>query len=137
MIVNTKTGVLITGTISKKTELKHVGPSERAVLKLSLRYACEPDETGKRRGKFIDVDVWAGAEDLNGMFCEDDAVIVAAREVKSREYNGKTYYSVSADGLFPGAAAVFRWLRQILALSSQRAGEAADIAGFFQSNLKN
>lgn len=41
-------------------------------------------------------------------------MIVTAGEIKSREYNGKTYYSVSADGVFPGAGVVFRWMQQIV-----------------------
>lgn len=114
MIVNTKTGLLLAGTIGKTPELKFVGQNERPVLKFPLRYGSEEDSTGKRRGKFVDVDVWNGAEELDGMFSEDDAVIVTAREIKSREYNGKTYYSVSADGVYPGAAVVFRWLQQVI-----------------------
>ncbi len=114
MIANTKTGVLIAGTIGKTPELRRVGQNDRPVLKFSLRYGSEDDGTGKRRGKYIDVDVWGKAEELNGMLTEDDAVIVIAREIKSREYNGKTYYSVSADGVFPGAEVVFRWIQQIV-----------------------
>lgn len=114
MIVNTRTGLLLSGTISKTPELKFVGQNERPVLKFPLRYGSEEDGAGKRRGKFVDVDVWSGAEELNGMFSEDDAVIVTAREIKSREYGGKTYYSVSAEGVFPGAGAIFRWLQQVI-----------------------
>ena len=68
MIVNTKTGLLLAGTIGKTPELKFVGQNERPVLKFSLRYGSEEDGIGKRRGKFVDVDVWSGAEELDGMF---------------------------------------------------------------------
>ena len=112
MICNTKTGILISGSILHDPELKLVGQQSRPVLKFTLRYGSEQGEDGKRRGKFIDVDVWARAEDLQNMLCEDDQVLVTAREVKSREYNGKTYYSVSADGVFPDTRAVSRWLDQ-------------------------
>ena len=114
MICNTKTGILISGSILHDPELKFVGQQNRPVLKFSLRYASEQKEDGKRHGKFIDVDVWAGAEDLQNMLCEDDQVLVTAREVKSREYNGKTYYSVSADGVFPDTRTVCRWLDQVI-----------------------
>lgn len=114
MIVQTKTGVLVAGTIGKDPELKHVGQYDRAVLKMSVRYGLEPGEDGKRRGKYLDVDVWNGAEELDGTLVKDDPVIVTAGEIKSREYNGKTYYSVSADGVFPGAGVVFRWMQQIV-----------------------
>lgn len=114
MIVQTKTGVLVAGTIGKDPELKHVGQYDRAELKMTVRYGSEQGEDGKRRGKYLDVDVWSDAEELDGMLVKDDPVIVTAGEIKSREYNGKTYYSVSADGVFPGAGVVFRWMQQIV-----------------------
>lgn len=114
MIVQTKTGVLVAGAIGKDPELKHVGQYDRAVLKMTVRYGSEQGEDGKRRGKYLDVDVWNGAEELDGMLVKDDPVIVTAGEIKSREYNGKTYYSVSADVVFLGARVLFRWLQQVM-----------------------
>lgn len=114
MIVNSKTGLLVSGTIGKRPELRHVGQNDRPVLKFSLRYGSEQDASGKRRGKYIDVDVWENAEELDGMLAEDDPVIVMAQEIKSREYNGKTYHSISATGVYPGAGVVFRWLQQVI-----------------------
>ena len=68
MIINTKTCLLLAGTIGKTPELKFVGQNERPVLKFSLRYGSEEDGTGKRRGKFVDVDVWSGAEEFHRVF---------------------------------------------------------------------
>lgn len=127
MILNTKTGLLLAGTIGRAPELRRVGQNDKAVLKFPLRYGSEEDAAGKRRGKYIDVDVWAGAEELEGMLAEDDAVMVAAREIRSREYNGKTYYSVNADGVFPGAGAILRWMQQVLDMAA--AAPAAAPAG--------
>lgn len=127
MIVNTKTGVLISGTIAKTPELKFVGQNNRPVLKFSVRYGSEQDETGKRKGKYLDVDVWSGAEDLSDMLKEEDPVIITAHEVKSREYNGKTYYSVSAEGLYPGAGTIVRWLQQVVSFIPTP--PATDISG--------
>lgn len=103
MIVNSKTGILISGTIGKCPELRRVGQNDRPVIKFSLRYGSEQDASGKRRGKYIDVDVWEKAEELDGMLAEDDQIIVTAQEIKTREYNGKTYHSISATGVYPGA----------------------------------
>lgn len=114
MICNTKTGLLVAGTVAKAPELKHVGQYARPVLKMSVRYASEKDEEGKNRGKFLDVDIWDNAEELDGMFDKDDAVIVTGGELRSREYNGKTYHSISATGVYPGAGVVFRWLQQVI-----------------------
>ena len=102
MIVNTKTGLLLAGTIGKTPELKFVGQNERPVLKFSLRYGSEEDGTGKRRGKFVDVDVWSGAEELDGMFSEDDSVIVTAREIKSRESTARPTIPSVPTGSIPG-----------------------------------
>lgn len=114
MICNTKTGLLVAGTVAKAPELKHVGQYARPVLKMSVRYSSEKDEEGKSRGKFLDVDIWDNAEELDGMFDKDDAVIVTGGELRSREYNGKTYHSISATGVYPGAGVVFRWLQQVI-----------------------
>lgn len=114
MIVNTKTGIFIAGTIVKEPTLRHVGQYGRAVLKTAVRYGTETGEDGKSHGKLLDVDVWDGAEDLDGMLAKGDPVIVTARGIKERPYNGKTYYSVDADGVFPAATVVFRWMQQIV-----------------------
>ena len=119
MIVNTKTGIMISGTIARSPELRRVGQNDRPVLKFSMRYSSERDEFGKPQGKFIDVDIWTKAEELDGMFAEGDSVIVVACEIKTREYNGKVYHSVSADGVWPGADVVFRWMQQVVDMFSQ------------------
>lgn len=114
MICNTKTGLLVAGTVAKAPELKHVGQYARPVLKMSVRYASEKDEEGKNRGKFLDVDIWDGAEELDGMLEKGDFVMAVGREVKSRPYNGKTYYSLDAEGVFLDAKVNFRWSQQII-----------------------
>lgn len=125
MIVNTKTGLLVTGTLSKDPELRQVGSS--SVLKLSVRYGSEPsaEPGGKRTGKFLDVDVWDGADALDGMLFKGDFVIAAGDELKSREYNGKTYHSLRASGITPSAQAVFRWMQQIVDMIPDPAAFAA------------
>ena len=102
MIVQTKTGVLVAGTIGKDPELKHVGQYDRAVLKMTVRYGSEQGEDGKRRGKYLDVDVWNDAEELDGMLVKDDPVIVTAGEIKSREYNGQDLLLGQRRRGFPG-----------------------------------
>lgn len=123
MIANTNTGVLIAGALAKDPELRHVGQYGRAVLKTSVRYANEKDEQGKNRGKFLDVDLWDSAEELDGMFAKGDAVIVAG-ELKDREYNGKTYHFVNAIGIFPSGAVTFRWMQQAIDLVTAAAPPA-------------
>lgn len=47
------------------------------------------------------------------MLQKGDYVTVYARELKSREYNGKTYYNVDADDIQPGGLVTFRWMQTL------------------------
>ena len=47
------------------------------------------------------VNAWHGIAERDGMYQKGDVVTVTARELKSREYNGKTYYNVDADSIVP------------------------------------
>ena len=62
---------------------------------------------------FLTVKGWGKLGRQLSTMVKGDRVIAAGR-LESREYNGKTYYSVSADGVYPGAAVVFRWLQQVI-----------------------
>lgn len=114
MIVNTKTGLLISGELIKDAETRQAG--QRRVIKLHLRYGYDPPQEagGNKSGKLLDVDVWRDIDALDGMLCKDDSVVVSAQQIKSREYSGKTYYSVDANGLYPSAAVVLRWMQQVI-----------------------
>lgn len=114
MIINTKTGVLAAGSIAADPAVRQAG--SRSVLGVRLRYGTEPATApgGKSQGKYIDVDVWDGIDELDGMLQKGDGVIVLGDGVKSREYNGKTYHSISASGLYVSASVVFRWLQQVV-----------------------
>ena len=46
-------------------------------------------------------------------------VTVFARELKSREYNGKTYYDVDADDIQPGGMVIFRWMQNLIDLCTE------------------
>ncbi len=60
------------------------------------------------------MDVWDGAERLDGMFQKGDVMILTGDEITSREYNGKTYHDMRATGVFPSADVVFRWLQDVV-----------------------
>ena len=55
----------------------------------------------------------------DGMLLKGDAVTVFARELKTREYNGKTYYSVDADDIQPGGLVLFRWMQNLIDLCTE------------------
>ena len=53
------------------------------------------------------------------MLLKGDAVTVFAQELKSREYNGKTYYDVDADDIQPGGMVIFRWMQNLIDLCTE------------------
>lgn len=113
MRLDVKSGIQVVATLTRDPELRRVGNSH--VLKLNVQYTLPPNpETGKRPRDYLNVDVWDGAERLDGMFQKDDVMIITGDEITSREYNGKTYHDMRATGLFPSADVVFRWLQDAI-----------------------
>ncbi len=114
MIVQTKTGVMLHGEIRTDPEVRSVG--QKQVLKFDLKASSTKDSSGKWQSLFVGVNLWHGINQFDGMFEKGDQVTVFARELKTREYNGKTYYDVDADDIQPGGLVTFRWLQQMIEL---------------------
>lgn len=55
------------------------------------------------------------------MYQKGDVVTVTARELKSREYNGKTYYNLDADSIVPDDLVLLRWMQQMIDMMAQPA----------------
>ena len=117
MILTHKTGVLLHGTLAKDPVLKDVG--QKQVLKFDVKAHSVKTGTGNLEGLYVQVNVWHGLDKWDGLLLKGDAVTVFARELKSREYNGKTYYDVDADDVQPGGLVTFRWLQQMIDLMAQ------------------
>lgn len=113
MRLDVKSGIQVVGTLTKDPILRQVGNS--CVLKMNVRYTLPPNpETGKRPSDYLNVDVWDGAERLDGMFQKGDVMIITGDEITPREFNGKTYHDMRATGVFPSADVVFRWLQDVV-----------------------
>ena len=113
MRLDVKSGILVVGTLTKDPILRQVGNS--CVLKMNVRYTLPPNpETGKRPSDYLNVDVWDGAEALDGMFKKGDVVIIVGDEITSREYNGKPYHDMRAAAVIPTAQVEFRWLQDAI-----------------------
>nr|DAE43631.1 MAG TPA: hypothetical protein [Caudoviricetes sp.]DAG46043.1 MAG TPA: hypothetical protein [Caudoviricetes sp.]DAH23067.1 MAG TPA: hypothetical protein [Caudoviricetes sp.] len=117
MIVQTKTGVQITGEIRSDPEVRSAGQKE--VLKFDLRASSTKGPDGKWQSFFVGVSAWHGIAERDGMYQKGDVVTVTARELKSREYNGKTYYNVDADSIVPDDLVQLRWMQQMIDLIAQ------------------
>lgn len=117
MIIQTKTGVQITGEIRSDPEVRSAGQKE--VLKFDLRASSTKGPDGKWQSFFVGVNAWHGIAERDGMYQKGDVVTVTARELKSREYNGKTYYNVDADSIVPDDLVQLRWMQQMIDLMAQ------------------
>lgn len=112
MIVVSKTGVLVSGTLGKDAEYKLVGARETPRLRFSVLYGKEEaaDENGRHKGKYIDVNVWGGAATkMQGMLLKDDAVLACGRLSERTDDQGRVWRSIDTYGeVWPGMA----WLME-------------------------
>lgn len=101
MIVSTKTGVMVSGTLGRDAEYKLVGAKETPLLKFSVMHGREddPDENGRRKGKYIDVNVWGiAAAKMRGVLKRDDTVLVCGQLKERTDNHGRTWKSVDTYG---------------------------------------
>lgn len=112
MIVVSKTGVLVSGTLGKDAEYKLVGARETPRLRFSVLYGKEEaaDENGRHKGKYIDVNVWGGAATkMQGMLLKGDAVLACGRLSERTDDQGRVWRSIDTYGeVWPGMA----WLME-------------------------
>ena len=111
MIFTHKTGVMLHGTIVKDPVLKDAG--QKQVLKFDVKANSVKNDAGSWESLYVQVNIWQGLEQWDGMLQKGDAVTVYARELKSRDYNGRTYYFVDADDVRPGGLVIFRWMQML------------------------
>nr|DAG25352.1 MAG TPA: hypothetical protein [Bacteriophage sp.] len=117
MIVQTKNGIMLHGEIAKDPVIRDAG--QKRVLKFDLRASSTKGPDGKWQSFFVGVSAWHGIAERDGMYQKGDVVTVTARELKSREYNGKTYYNVDADSIVPDDLVQLRWMQQMIDLIAQ------------------
>ena len=115
MIIKTRLGALVAGTLAREPEIKTLGT--RDVLVLNVKAQSEKDDTGHWKSLFVDVQCWGGLSERDGMYQKGDFVVAFGREIKTREYpegSGKFYHNLSADGLLPGDLVNLRWSQQVV-----------------------
>lgn len=112
MMVKSASGYMLHGEISKDPVFRNAG--QKQLLSFSLKVHSIKNSSGKWEGQFVEVNIWNNLDAWDGMLQKGDYVTVFARELKDREYNGKTYYSVDAMDIQPGGLVTFRWMQQIV-----------------------
>lgn len=125
MIINTKTGCMVTGTLTKDAELKFIGEKGTPLLTMSVLYGHDPaeNEGGRRPGKFLDVKVWGNAgKQLEDALHKGDAII-AAGELDSRtDKDGKVWTSLNSHGeIWLGCGAMLAMLDSMARFSASPA----------------
>ena len=115
MIVKTRLGALVAGTLAREPEVKTLAGKD--VLILNVKAQSEKDDAGHWKSLFVDVQCWGGLAERDGMYQKGDFVAAFGREIKTREFpegSGKFYHSLSADGILPGDLTVLRWMQQVV-----------------------
>ena len=115
MIIKTRLGALVAGTLAREPEIKTLGTKD--VLVLNVKAQIEKDDAGRWKSLFVDVQCWDGLTERDGMYQKGDFVVAFGREIKTREYpegSGKFYHNLSADGLLPGDLVNLRWSQQVV-----------------------
>lgn len=115
MIIKTRLGALVAGTLARDPEIKTLGTKD--VLILNVKAQSEKDDAGRWKSLFVDVQCWGGLTERDGMYQKGDFVAAFGREIKTREYpegSGKIYHSLPADGVLPGDLVTLRWMQQVV-----------------------
>lgn len=115
MIIKTRLGALVAGTLAREPEIKTLGTKD--VLVLNVKAQSEKDDAGRWKSLFVDVQCWDGLTERDGMYQKGDFVAAFGREIKTREYpegSGKIYHSLPADGVLPGDLVTLRWMQQVV-----------------------
>jgi single-stranded DNA-binding protein len=110
MIIQTKTGAQILGTLSREPEIKETR-SGNQFLSLSVKASSVKDESGKWNSLFVECCIWRNLEQWDGLLQKGDSIMAFGRELKSHESGGKTYWNLDADGIFPDGSVTARWIQ--------------------------
>lgn len=65
MIIKTSTGVLLHGTLAKDPEIRNAG--QKQVLKFDIKAHSVKNAAGNWEGLYVQVNVWHGLEQWDGM----------------------------------------------------------------------
>lgn len=111
MIIQTKTGAQVLGTLSREPKIKETRSGSQ-FLSLSVKASSTKDESGKWNSLFVECCIWSNLEQWDGLLQKGDAIMAFGRELKSHESGGKTYWNLDADGIFPDGSVMARWVQQ-------------------------
>lgn len=115
MIIQTKTGTKITGTLSRDPSLKETNTG-KPFLSLSVKAHSTKDASGNRSNMFVECCIWSDLDKWDGLLQKGDFVEICGRELKSNTgANGTTYWNLhNVEGVVVGGLVAARWVQMAI-----------------------
>lgn len=131
MIIQTKTGTKITGTLSRDPSLKET-KTGKPFLSLSVKAHSAKDASGNRSNMFVECCIWSDLDKWDGLLQKGDFVEICGGELKSNTgANGTTYWNLqNVEGVVVGGLVAARWVQ--MAIDMMQPAEQAGTDGFAQ-----
>lgn len=119
MLINSKTGCICGGHVARDPEVKQV--HDTTVTKFSVAYGkseTEVGENGKPKSLYLNIDCWGTLGETAQLLSKADSCLVWGT-IQSREYNGKTYHTLRADGITFGADVLLKCVSALGNINTQ------------------
>lgn len=119
MLINSKTGCICGGHVAREPEVKQV--CDTTVTKFSVAYGkseTELAENGKPKSLYMNVDCWGALGETAQLLSKADSCLIWGA-IQSREYNGKTYHTLRADGITFGADVLLKCVSALGNINTQ------------------
>lgn len=115
MIIQTKTGAKITGTLSRDPSLKET-KAGKPFLSLSVKAHSTKDASGNRSNMFVECCIWSDLDKWDGLLRKGDFVEICGGELKSNTgANGTTYWNLhNVEGVVVGGLVAARWVQMAI-----------------------
>lgn len=115
MIIQTKTGTKITGTLSRDPSLKET-KTGKPFLSLSVKAHSTKDSSGNRSNMFVECCIWSDLDKWDGLLQKGDFVEICGGELKSNTgSNGTTYWNLhNIEGVVVGGLVAARWVQMAI-----------------------
>lgn len=126
MIIQTKTGTKITGTLSRNPSLKET-KTGKPFLSLSVKAHSAKDASGNRSNMFVECCIWSDLDKWDGLLQNGDFVEICGGELKSNTgANGTTYWNLqNVEGVVVGGLVAARWVQMAIDMMQPQVEQAA------------
>lgn len=133
MIIRTRTGVKVSGTLRRDAETKSIGSKKAFVL--PIRVYSEKTADGQWDNYDVDVKIWGEHPELEEMFEKGDFITAEGREIEDRpRSDGKVYHNLTADDVVPGSRVILRWMQQQINICYEMIQDESDAAAISETS---